>query len=111
MQGGDGAAGGASPGTLRGLLTRSAPDYAGHNPAGGAMVIVLLLLLAVISVTGWLMTTTAYYASEVLEEIHEGAVDIALICVFLHIAGVIWSSVAHRENLVRAMITGRKRRH
>ncbi len=99
----------ATLGYLRGLVTRAAPRTIGHNPAGGAMVVVLLTLLAVICLTGWGMTTTAFYASETLETIHEVAVNLALIAVLLHLIGVAASSLAHRENLVRAMITGRKK--
>jgi cytochrome b len=101
------------PSTVAGFLTDTvrmkARRYLGHNPAGGLMVIGLLIAIAVISLSGWMMTTNAYWGVEWVEELHEAAAFTALGLVALHVGGVIVASFEHGENLVRAMVTGRKR--
>lgn len=94
---------------LRDLLRGQERRYLGHNPAGGAMIVALLAVIAVTGVSGWLMLTDRFWGSEMMEEIHEISANLILILVGCHVAGVIWESLRHRENLVRSMITGRKR--
>jgi len=85
-----------------------APRYVGHNPAGGAMIVLLIVMLIGISITGYLMTTDAFWGSKLLEEVHEAFAYITLGLVALHVLGVVVASLEHGENLVSAMITGRK---
>ena len=86
-----------------------APRHLGHNPAGGAMVVALLAMIAGIAATGFAMTTDAFWGAEWVEDLHEGLVYTTVGLIVLHVAGVIFSSLEHGENLVKAMITGRKR--
>ena len=47
-------------------------------------------------------------AAEWLEEAHEIASNTLMILVVVHVLGVLWSSRTHGENLLKAMLTGRK---
>ena len=110
---------------LKSTLSGKARRHLGHNPAGGAMVVVLIGSLLATTVLGMLLLGSepgnALYGfvsglglagetgEELLEETHEFFANFTLALVGLHVAGVLFSSLAHRENLVRAMITGRKR--
>lgn len=82
--------------------------YIGHNPAGAAMVLLLLLAVSGTAGTGWAMTTNALWGEEWIEELHEIAANGTIVLIAGHVIGVIVASVQHRENLLRAMITGRK---
>lgn len=95
---------------LRTVVAGRAKRYLGHNPAGGAMVVALLASLIAVTVTGIMMTSNAYWGAEWVEELHEASAFATVILVGLHIAGVVFSSIEHRENLVKSMITGFKRR-
>ncbi len=82
--------------------------YIGHNPAGGLMVLALLATMAALAITGFMQTTDRFWGIEWVEETHEVLANGMLALVALHVGGVILASVRHHENLVRAMITGRK---
>ena len=71
------------------------------------MAVILLLGLTALSVySGWL--ALAEDAAEWLEEAHEIAANTLVPVVLVHVIGVLWSSRTHGENLLKAMLTGRK---
>lgn len=90
-------------------LRRREPRYIGHNPLGGYMIVALLLVIAATGATGWLYTTDRYWGVEWVEQLHAALADLLLVLAALHVAGVIAASLRHRENLIAAMLHGRKR--
>lgn len=91
---------------LAGLLSHAPPDHAGHNAAGGWAIVALLSLGLLAGTSGWL----AYQelGGHFVEELHEVLAGTMLAVAGLHVVGVAVGSLAHRENLVRAMLTGWK---
>jgi hypothetical protein len=70
-------------------------------------VLGLLTLVSLAVASGWAVLSATGH-SESLEDLHESACNLALALVVVHVAAVAVSSRLHRENLVRAMLTGRK---
>jgi cytochrome b len=93
---------------LRGVIAGHAPRYIGHNPLGGWMVVALMSCLGLLGFTGWLYTTDMFWGYGWLANLHWGLAWALLALVALHVSGVVFTSVKHRENLVRAMLTGNK---
>lgn len=94
---------------LRDVTRGREARYLGHNPAGGAMILMMLILLMAVCGSGVLMTTDAFWGSENMDHIHGALADITLLCIVVHVAGVIFTSIRTKENLVWSMMTGRKR--
>ena len=91
---------------LKGIVTGRARHYTGHNPAGSWAVYAILVLGLATGLSGYL--TLNEIGGDTFEEVHEILANAWLLTVLLHVTGVIVSSLAHRENLVRAMVTGYK---
>lgn len=127
---------GETIGYLTSTLSGQPKRYLGHNPAGSVMIFLLLFFLFVASMSGLVLyaqegkgllamnpVTVISIANangeddeheednnhdEFLEELHEYTSHVSLFLIALHVLGVYISSKLQKENLLRAMITGRK---
>jgi len=101
------------------VLNRKPPRFLGHNPAGSWAIYLLLTLGVLIVITGllgfggeerqgplagWLN----YPQGKLVQDIHELLAWLMLGVVGIHITGVLVESLLHKENLVKAMLTGYK---
>jgi cytochrome b len=88
------------------LLRLQPQHHVGHNPAGGWAILALLALGLLSGFSGWAIYNEL--GGHWLEELHEGLAAAMLAVVVVHVAGVFSGSLLHGENLVRAMLNGRK---
>lgn len=106
----------------RTLFSRDASaEPAGHNPLGGWSVVAMLASLAVQAGTGLFLVQEDYAfegplarhvsgaVSDQLGAIHAFNFYVIAALVALHVAAVVFHTVAKRQDLVGAMISGRKR--
>jgi cytochrome b len=94
---------------LRLIRAGREPRHLGHNPLGGWMVVALLACTFATGATGWLFTTDRFWGDELVACAHGIFAWTLLGLVVAHVAGVLFTSLRHRENLVAAMFNGTKR--
>jgi cytochrome b len=94
---------------LRARLAGRSQRQLGHNPAAAVMILALLAGVLLVGITGWLQTTDTFFGTPWLEELHELLAYGVLGLVVLHVLAAVGESVHYGENLVAAMIHGRKR--
>ena len=107
--------------TYMATMFRRAPSgTAGHNPIGSWSVVALLTSLSVQVITGLFAYDDGLFSGGPLtdrvseatvlqmNEIHEVNANILLALVALHVCAALFYLIWKRENLIVAMITGRK---
>lgn len=101
------------------LWQRRDERYVGHNPLGGLMVLALLLAVVALALTGTvtlggslktgpLAFLTSFTVGENARKLHELFAYLLLGLIVFHIFGVVFESWRSRENLVSAMVDGKK---
>ena len=93
----------------REMLAGSAPRHLNHNPLGAWMVLALLLLGSLAAGSGALYVTDRFWGEAWLIALHSVAGWSFAVLVPLHIAGAVATGHHQRENLIAAMVHGRKR--
>lgn len=108
---------------LRAYLARLSrfdpPHSVGHNPVGGWMILGLLAFLLSMTLTGVLAANRrsagplAHWmgadGARLMGELHSLLSSILIALIVAHIAGVLVEWLLSGENLIRAMLNGRKR--
>lgn len=89
---------------IRGLLAGHPERTAGHNPLGAIAVIALLGLTGIVL---WSGVAVAWGGLD--DNLHEALAYGLLALIGIHVGAVLLMSLLTRENLVRAMASGRKK--
>ena len=103
---------------LKTMFARKPSHAFGHNAGGGLMVLVLLLAVGIQAFTGLFNTDDVLFDGPLYDNVPESVTKLAgflharvfnilLILIALHVLVIAMYFVWKRENLVRAMVTGR----
>lgn len=91
---------------LKSIQAKQPEHHLGHNPAGAVAILLLMALGLAITATGYI--TYNDLGPGWVSELHEQAVNAMVLVIVGHLVGVVTASLQHKENLVRAMVTGFK---
>lgn len=90
------------------ICSLTVSQHVGHNPLGQLAVYVMWLLILFLAASGWLSRTDAFWGEDWPVDSHALLSDILLGFVALHLFAVIFMSVLQKQNLIKAMITGKR---
>ena len=76
--------------------------YAGNNPGSALAAALMFLLIPALFISG------IGYGGESMEELHEVLAWALLTVIVMHLMGLAWHTLRHRENISLAMVTGKK---
>lgn len=93
---------------IKAIMTGDRSVHLSHNPLGALMVYNIWLSVIAIGVTGYMMTTVAFFGVDWVEQVHEAVFVWLLFSIAMHVAGVAFETWWSGVNLFRAMLNGRK---
>lgn len=105
---------------IRSLLGAARRSCVGHNPLGGWSVMAMLMSLLLQAITGLfsrddiltegpLTKYVSKQTSGTISAIHELNASILYVLIAIHLAAVLGYLLVRKENLIRPMLSGRKR--
>lgn len=83
-------------------VTAKTKLYAGNNPGSALAAVLMFLLVPALFVTG------VGWGGAAWEELHEALAWALFAVIAVHLLGLAWHTLRHRENISLAMVTGRK---
>jgi len=106
-------------GYVKGLVGGEKHLYAGHNPAGGLMVVAMIVVLLAQALTGLFANDGLHFSGPLallisddvstwITGLHSLIFNAILLLVWCHVVAVGFYLFVKGDNLVKAMITGRK---
>ena len=90
---------------LRGAMQGKDQPSSGHNPGSSYAIYAMLLIPLALAATGWANWSGLLDVGD----LHEGLAALMVIVIGLHVAGLGWHTLRHRENIAMSMLHGKRR--
>jgi cytochrome b len=92
---------------IKSLFMHKQDTELGHNPAGALVMILLMVFILLLGLTGY--WSIKDLLSDQVGEAHEVVANVTMAVVVVHLAAAIVMSFLQKENLLKSMVTGKKR--